>query len=281
MILLCESDYSRCDGAAEVTTLVDISTHARLNMAEARTILVTGSAGRIGQAVVKELKARGFIVRGFDLVPTPGVDQSVIGSITVGDAIRQAAVGAHALIHLAATPDDDDFMTTLLPNNIVGVYHVLEAARLANVKRLILASSGQVVWWQRLRGPWPIDANVQPTPRYWYAATKVFLEAAGRAYVESHGMSVLAVRLGWCPRSKEQVEEIRQSEWAQDVYISPADAGRFFACAVEPQRDYTFAVVYATSCPVRQGLYDMGVARDLLGYEARDRWPEGITGCRG
>ena len=41
------------------------------------------------------------------------------------------------------------------------------------VWRLVLASSGQVVWWQRQTGPWPIDVNTPPTPRYWYAATKV------------------------------------------------------------------------------------------------------------
>ena len=26
-------------------------------------------------------------------------------------------------------------------------------------------------------------------------------------------MSVIAVRLGWCPRTRGQVEEIKQSEW--------------------------------------------------------------------
>lgn len=245
-------------------------------MLSSQTILVTGSAGRVGRAVVAELKSRGFRVRGFDLVPTPGADESIVGTITEADGIRRAAEGASALIHLAATPDDDDFMTKLLPNNIVGVYHVFEAARLANVKRLVVASSGQVVWWQRLTGPWPIDDKVQPTPRYWYAAAKVFLEAAGRAYVETHGMSVLAVRLGWCPRTSEQEAEIAESEWAQDVYISPADAGRFFAAAVQPLRDYRFAVLYATSRPVRQGLYDMTPAKEMLGYEARDTWPNGL-----
>ncbi len=36
------------------------------------------------------------------------------------------------------------------------------------------------------------------------------------------------MRLGWCPRTPEQVEEIRMEEWAQEVYLSPGDAGRFF-----------------------------------------------------
>ncbi len=35
-------------------------------------------------------------------------------------AVRQALEGTSAVVHLAATPDDDDFLTKVLPNNIVG-----------------------------------------------------------------------------------------------------------------------------------------------------------------
>jgi uronate dehydrogenase len=241
-----------------------------------RSVLVTGSAGRIGRAAVRELKARGHTVRGFDRVPTPGLADSLVGDITDGAAVRRAAEGMQALVHLAATPDDDDFLTQLLPNNIVGVYHVMEAAREAGVRRVILASSGQVVWYQRFTGPLPIGPDVQPTPRGWYAATKVFQEAAGRVFAEAHGLSVVAARLGWCPRNREHIEELRSVEWAKDVYLSPADAGRFFACAVEAPADIRFAVVYACSRPLSREYYDTAAARDLLGYEARDQWPQGI-----
>ncbi len=245
-------------------------------MGQSGIVLVTGSAGRIGRAVVGELKARGRPVRGFDLVPTPGADESVVGSITDAALVQRAAAGAAALVHLAAVPDDDDFLTKLMPNNIVGVYQVFEAARLAGIRRVALASSGQVVWWQRFAGPLPIGADVQPTPRGWYAATKVFLEAAGRVYAESHGMSVVAVRLGWCPRTRENEEELRRTAWGPDVYLSPPDAGRLFASAVEAPLDRGFVVVYATSRPVRTVTYDLGPAKELLGYEPRDRWPEGL-----
>src|SRR5262249_12819562 len=82
-------------------------------------------------------------------------------------------------------------------------------------------------------GPFPITADVPVTPRGWYAACKVFTEAAGRVYAESHAMSVLAVRLGWCPRDASHVEELRRTDWGPDVYLSPGDAGPFFACAIE------------------------------------------------
>ena len=245
-------------------------------MSKVPTVLVTGSAGRIGRAVVAELQGRGWPVRGFDRVPTPGLADATVGDLTDAGAVRRAVEGVGTVIHLAATPDDDDFLTQLLPNNLLGVYHVLESARLAGVRRLILASSGQVVWWQRERGPWPIKADDPPTPRGWYAAAKVFLEAAGRMCAESYGMSVLVVRLGWVPRSREHVEELNSLDWAKDVYLSPGDAGRFFACAVEAPTGPRFAVVYATSRPLHTEMYDREAARRLLGYEPRDRWPQGI-----
>jgi uronate dehydrogenase len=245
-------------------------------MADATRILITGSAGRIGQAAVRELRARGRLVRGFDCVPTPGLEDSVVADITDASALRHAMRDIGTLIHLAATPDDDDFLTRLLPNNLLGVYQVMEAAREAGVRRLILASSGQVVWYQRFTGPFPIRADVPPTPRSWYAAAKMFLEAAARAFAEGHGLNTLVVRLGWCPRSRAQVEELAATPWGHDVYLSPADAGRFFVCAVEAPADLRFAIVYATSRPVRADLYDPAPARDLLGFEPRDTWPQGV-----
>jgi uronate dehydrogenase len=245
-------------------------------MNERSTVLVTGSAGRIGRAVVRELLSRGHAVRGFDRVTTPGTADAIVGDISDVAAVRRAVAGVQTLIHLAATPDDDDFLTQLAPNNIVGAYQVMEAARAAGVRRYLLASSGQVVWWQRFRGPLPIGPDVPPTPRGWYAATKVFIEAAGRTFAEAHGLTVVAVRLGWCPRTAEQTDELARTDWGPDVYLSPGDAGRFFACAVEARiPNGHFAVVYACSRPANRQVYDERPATELLGYEPRDTWPDG------
>src|SRR5438876_9504753 len=94
-------------------------------MATSPNILVTGSAGRIGQAVVRELRARGHPVRGFDIVPTSNAGESITADITDFAAIRRAAAGVHTLIHFAATPDDDDFIDKLVSIIIVGVHLVL------------------------------------------------------------------------------------------------------------------------------------------------------------
>lgn len=239
-------------------------------------VLVTGSAGRIGRAVVGELVGRGHRVRGLDRVATVGLEDSVVGTITDRGVVDGAMAGVEVLVHLAATPDDADFLTELLPNNIVGVYHVLESARMAGVRRMVLASSGQVNWWQQRWGRRPVRPEDPPSPRYWYAAAKMFLESIGRGYAETHGMSVIVARLGWCPRGREHVEAIAGEAWAQDVYLSPGDAGRFFACAVEAPEGVRHLVVNAASRPLREAAFDMTAARERLGYEPRDAWPEGL-----
>jgi nucleoside-diphosphate-sugar epimerase len=239
-------------------------------------VLVTGSAGRIGRMTVAELQRLGVPVRAFDRVPTPGAKDGHVGQILDPNAIRKAMQGVQTLIHLAATPDDvDDPVTDLFPSNIVGVYHVFEAARAAGVMRLVLASSGQVVWYQRFDGPYPIHAESLPTPRAWYAATKCFLEAAGRAFHHQYGMEVIAVRLGWCPRDAEQIQQISTQEWAQEVYLSPRDAGRFFASTAIATGPFRYEVVYATSRPPWESKYDLEHTKRLFGYEGQETWPQG------
>ncbi|HEY1190095.1 MAG TPA: NAD(P)-dependent oxidoreductase [Gemmata sp.] len=256
-----------------------MSTHKR--------ILVTGSAGRIGRAVVAELLARGHAVVGYDLNATPGLppERSVQGTLTDPAALRRAAVGAGCIIHLAATPDDaryprgaapddgDNFLSDLVPGNVIGPYQVLEAARVLGIPRVVLASTGQVIDGHLRDGNVPVTPDSPPRPRYLYACTKVFLEALGQVYAKEHGLEVLAVRLGWCPRAGQE-EEFRQSGIGPDVYLSPGDAGRFFAAAVEAPVLPPFAVVYASSRPVGTHMYDLSGSRELLGWEPRDRWSE-------
>jgi len=250
-------------------------------------VLITGSAGRLGRAAVAELVARGHHVIGFDRVPTPGLSESIVANVTDAAALEAAAVDVDCLIHLAASPDDakfprgsppddgDNFLSELVPNNVIGPYYVMEAARKENVGRVILASTGQVVEGHLHAGRIPVNGSTPPDPRYLYASTKVFLEALGHVYAKQHGMTVLAVRLGWCPRDPGQVSEIRNSELGQDVYLSPNDAGRFFASTVEAVALPSFAIVYATSQPLHRVRYDLAETMQLIGYAPQEQWPTG------
>jgi uronate dehydrogenase len=258
-------------------------------MTPSQRVLITGSAGRIGRAAVKALTAQGHIVWGFDRSLTPGLpaSQCVVTSLADVQALEQAMRQVDCLIHLAAAPDDsnfprrlppddgDNFLSELVPSNIAGPYHVMEAARKAGVKRVILASTGQVIDGHLRQGNIPVTMSSLPKPRYLYACTKVFLEALGQVYATHHGMSVLAVRLGWCPRDLKQVSEIHQSSLAQDVYLSPVDAGAFFLRSVECPLWQGYVMLYATSKPLQQIQYDLEPAKKLIGFVPEQSWPTG------
>jgi len=260
-------------------------------MKQNQTVVVTGSAGRVGRAAVRELHARGHHVVGFDVRPTPGLppEQSVVAGLSDVSALRKATTGADCIIHLAATPDDiqfprgkpphdgDNFLSELVPNNIVGPYQVMETARTLGIPRVVVASTGQVIDGHLRAGNVPVTTDMLPKPRYLYACTKVFLEALGQVYSKQHGIAVVAVRLGWCPRDQGQVNEIAGGELFQDVFLSPGDAGRFFAAAVEAETLPPFSVLYATSRFTHQLRYDLSDSQRILGWEPREKWPAGAN----
>jgi nucleoside-diphosphate-sugar epimerase len=243
-------------------------------MPRAIAVLVTGSAGRIGSAVCSELAARGHRVRGLDIRPTPGVADNLVGSLADAELAQRAVRGLDAVVHLAAIPHDADFLTQLLPNNVIAVHNLLDAIRAAGVKRLVLASSAQVNAGHT--GAWPVTPATPTRPRNWYATAKLFAEHAAEAYAHQYGVSVIVARSCWCPRTREDAATMRDSEFDRDQYLSPGDAGRFFSCAVEASLDIRFAVLYATSRPIRKTRFDIQAARELIGYEPRDQFPQGL-----
>ena len=245
-------------------------------MSDPKTVLVTGSAGRVGQAAVQGLLERGHSVRGFDRAPSPRLPEATVADLSDLVALKAALEGVEALVHLAATPDDvEDPVNNLFPPNITGLYHTLELAREAGVQRLVLPSSGQVNWFRNFEGPWPLDETVPVSPKGWYAATKMFLESIGHSYAATHGMSVIIARLGWCPRDEGQVREIADETIYQDVYLSPADAGRFFIGCVEAAPEVRYEILYATSKPVETLRYRLDRAREIAAFEPQEQWPDG------
>lgn len=245
-----------------------------------KKILVTGVAGFIGRAVVRSYRAQGYWVRGLDRVAADvPCDDFVEAELESREDIRKAVKGIDVVVHLAAEPDDADFVDRLLKPNVLGLYHVADAAVAAGVKRLVLASSIQVSF------PWGASADTvrpedPPDVRNHYSLTKVWAEQLGRFYASQFGISVIAVRIGWVPRgSRDLSKRSRIEEWdLRNYYLSLPDLGRFFCRCLESKGPGAgeFLLTFALGKQLRPPWIDLSSARTILGYVPEDRFPDNI-----
>jgi dihydroflavonol-4-reductase len=104
--------------------------------------LVTGAAGFIGSHVAETLRAAGWEVRGYDLAGLRSPSPQSAGDVLDGDAVARAADGCDAVFHLAAVYSyARRDAAAMLRVNIEGTRTVLDAARRADVKRVVMTSS--------------------------------------------------------------------------------------------------------------------------------------------
>jgi hypothetical protein len=224
-------------------------------------ILITGAAGQIGAMLRPRLAAPGRILRLADIAPLqpgPG-EEAVTATVTDLAAMTAACDGADAVIHLGGIPLESTW-ERILDVNINGTYTVLEAARRAGVRRVIIASSNHAVGFAPLDTA-PIPDYAFPAPDTFYGVSKVAGEALGALYSRRHGMDVICVRILACVELPWNVRIL--SAW-----LSPDDAGRLFdACLTAPSPGYR--VIFGVSANTRGGWVSLDEAR-ALGYEPRD-----------
>lgn len=243
-----------------------------------KQVLVTGSAGTVGKVAVRALSARGHRVRGFDRVANPDLSDQVVASLTDNAAVRQAVAGCQVVIHMAATPDQADFVSDLVPNNLVGTYHVLEAAREAGTERVVLASTIRVGylhdWTKNL-----VHVSDGMAPHDMYSFTKAAGEVMGEMYARVHGMTVMCARLGWVVRSPDEVKSLTQNLWHTGILLTQDDAGRYLAACTENDLTFgtkhRFSAMFVTSKPMEKTAVDLSEARAVTGYEPQNVWPQG------
>lgn len=242
-----------------------------------RRVLVTGSTGAIGEPLCRYLVQRGHAVRGFARRPSPGLDDYVTGDLSDREAVRRAVDGVDTVVHLGAFPNPADFIDVLLQPNVVGLYHVCEAAVEFGVERLVLASSVQVISGHRFRDR-PVAVEDGPAPTNHYALTKAWAELAGDMYARVHQLSVISVRIGWLPRNPEEARRLAASATGPDIFLSHRDSDHFLARCVEspnPPRG-TSVILHASSRPAGTPRMDLEPARRVIGYVPQDTWPEGL-----
>ena len=183
-----------------------------------------------------------------------------------------------AVLHLAANPElHADFLSELLQPNIVGMYHVCEEAREQKISRLVLTSSLEVIkglpWRRRMVH---IEDGVEPANHY--GLTKVYAEEMGRMYAREYGMSVVALRLGWMPRTGTSLEHMKKNVHGKSIYLSASDAGRAYMCAAEASREQVggFARVFISSRNTTGAGMDPEPAERWIGYVAEDEFLENL-----
>jgi uronate dehydrogenase len=225
------------------------------------TILITGAAGRIGSMLRPRLAAPDRTLRLLDTATITGVgerEEAIEASATDLDAMTKACQGVDAVIHLAAHAGEAPW-GKILKVNIHGCYVAFEAARRANVPRVIFASSNHVVGFTP-HSKFPVADYAFPAPDTYYGVSKAAGEAMASLYHDRYGMDAICVRILTC--SERPYDARMLSTW-----LSPDDAGRLFeACLTTP--DPGFRVIYGVSANTRAWV-SLDEAR-ALGFEPRD-----------
>ena len=164
--------------------------------------LVTGSAGRLGQAVLTLLHAHGVQTTGLDRVATARelADRVVVGEVTDPAVVRDALAGVDGVIHLAAIPAPNlGSPPEVFGRNSLATFVVLEEAAQAGVGRAVFASSQSIYGLAFAPKPLapvyvPIDAAHPLQVADPYALSKQADEATGEMIARRYGMTVVALR---------------------------------------------------------------------------------------
>ncbi len=163
-------------------------------------LMVTGSAGRIGRTLVGILREAGYEIRTFDRTAQHKNNdwEHIPGDLRDIQAVRRAAQGMDAVVHLGAIPSDhygtgDEVLTV----NVQGTWNVLFAAAEAGVERVVYFSSVNalgVVGGHRVTSRFPINDSYPNLPLSSYQLSKHLAEEACRSFSEKHGFATLCLR---------------------------------------------------------------------------------------
>jgi nucleoside-diphosphate-sugar epimerase len=163
-------------------------------------ILVTGSSGHLGEALMRVLGAQGgHEVVGLDVLESPLT--TVTGSIADRELVREVMSGVEAVIHTATlhkphvgTHPRTDFVET----NITGTLNLLEEAVAAGAGRFLFTSTTSAFGRaltpaQHEPAAW-ITEDVVPVPRNVYGVTKTAAEDLCELISRDHGLPCLILR---------------------------------------------------------------------------------------
>jgi len=250
----------------------------------ARSVLLTGAGGRVGQAILRDLgEAHDWRLLDREPLPRGKVPTSIdnsdvyVADVTDKQAVKNAAEGCEVIIHLAGDPRPNAPWESVLRNNIDGTKTILEAAVDVGVEKIAFASSNHAVGCYetderkpdiyRTDDDYRLDGTELPRPSNLYGVSKVAGETLGRYYHDEHGISVVCVRIGNLTESHPP----RNYERGQAMWLSYTDCAHLFDCCVTAE--YGYEIVYGISDNDRK-YYSIEKTREVLGYDPQDNSAE-------
>ena len=211
--------------------------------------LITGGTGFIGAEIARMLLERGETdVAVFSRRPTTGRSEDLDGRVRyiqgdvghfkhVLDAVQQ--VRPSVIYHFGAmlsVPSEAD-PSGSIQANVMGTYHVLEAARLFDVPRVLFASS-TATYGMDVREH-PITDFTLQRPALLYGATKLFGEHLGLFYRRKYGLDFRGIRFpSVVGPGVKTVAIVQYTSWA----IEESAKGNPFTIWVRP--DTRVSIVY-------------------------------------
>lgn len=228
----------------------------------AERIAITGGAGTIASSLRPRLRKAGRSILLLDMQEPANVagDDETFMLTTLDELHRmtEAFRDCKLVVHLGGIPTEAPW-EEILTTNIDGTRNVLEAARQAGVKRVLLASSIHAVG-MRPTDSVADDAVPAVRPDGFYGVSKATLEALGSMYADRYGMSVVSLRIA-------TFADRPTTSRGLALWISPDDCARAVeaACNLTASGHHTVWGVSAnTRSPVDSS------AGKLIGFEPTD-----------
>jgi len=161
-------------------------------------IAVTGSSGRIGRYVVRELSHAGHQVVGLDVQHNAKAKAlQLLIDLTDAGQVYGALAGCDAVVHMGAwanpgvVPD-----TRTYADNTTGTFNVFQAAADLGIRRIISASSNQVYGFFAAPPLYaPVDEEHPCRPVNCYALSKMAGEQAAEYFSRHKGLEILSLRI--------------------------------------------------------------------------------------
>jgi UDP-glucose 4-epimerase len=170
-------------------------------------VTVTGSEGRVGREVVRQLLGLGHEVTGVDL--REPADALPVGMTFVRtdlldpDVAAEAVTGADVVVHLAAFMSwNQADAQKLFTANVQAGFTLLDAVRRTSRADLVVASSGEV-YPEGAPQYLPINEKHPREPRSQYGMTKLLLEDMVWFFARAYGIPSTVIRL---PHTQDAVE---------------------------------------------------------------------------